>query len=126
LETCRRGYNRFSHKRYWSRNGYFLIGLNVKAAFSSYCLGDHEGALRLINQVPIDVEKVYDTPIIDYKILYLCALGSVRDAVVAAQQYVARFGRLPGPHRQALGDKGIDADSLYLRAKAKELSVGIS
>jgi hypothetical protein len=85
-------------------NGYFQAGLNVKAAFSSYCLGDYEGALRLVSEVP--VEKHADTPILGYKILYLCVLGSVLDAAQAAQQYVVRFGRLPTPHRLALSDAG--------------------
>jgi len=104
-------------------NGYFQTGLNVTAAFSSYCLGDYEGALRLINQVPVHVEKLHDRPIVGYKILYLCALGSVRDAAQAARQYVVRFGRLPIPHRQALGERGIDADSLYLTDKCEESSI---
>ena len=102
-------------------NQYFRAGLNVKAAFSSYHLGDYEGALRLISEVP--GEKHADTPILGYKILYLCALGSVRDAAQAARQYVVRFGRLPTPHRQALGDAGIDADSLYLTYKCEESSI---
>ncbi len=102
-------------------NQYFRAGLNVKAAFSSYCLGDYEGALRLISEVP--GEKHADTPILGYKILYLCALGSVRDAAQAARQYVVRFCRLPTPHRQALSERGIDADSLYLTYKYEGSSI---
>ncbi len=121
LETCRRGLHRFSNRRYSPMNQYFRADLNVLAAFSSYCLGDYEGALRLISEVP--GEKHADTPILGYKILYLCALGSVRDAAQAAQQYVVRFGRLRTPHRQALGERGIDADSLYLTSKCEESSI---
>jgi hypothetical protein len=83
-----------------------------RRALSSFCLGDYEGALRLISEV--QGEKHADTPILGYKILYLCALGSVGDAELAARQYAVRYGRLPIPHRQALGDAGIDADSIYV------------
>ena len=93
-------------------NQYFRAGLNVKAAFSSYRLGDYEGALRLISEVP--GEKHADTPILG---------GSVRDAAQAARQYVVRFGRLPAPHRQALSERGIDADSLYLTYKCEGSSI---
>jgi hypothetical protein len=53
-------------------NRYLRTDLNIKGAFSSYCLGDYEGALCLISEVP--GEKHADTPILGYKILYLCAL----------------------------------------------------